>query len=132
MHPYEVAKASQDLAAQSFGKIYDLRVAVTRCGNFFGPAMTLNFTRLMPSACRSLANGERPVLRSDGLATRDFVYIEDAVEAQMLLARRLADDPTLNGEAFNFLYGAPIEVREISGASPPCPERISNPCSRTP
>jgi len=41
------------------------------------------------------------------------VYIEDAVEAQMLLARRLADDPTLNGEAFNFSYGAPIEVREI-------------------
>lgn len=112
MHPYEVAKASQDLAAQSFGKTYDLRVAVTRCGNFFGP-YDFNFTRLMPSACRSLANGESPVLRSDGLATRDFVYIEDAVEAQMLLAHRLADDPTLNGEAFNFSYGAPIEVREI-------------------
>ena len=112
MHPYEVAKASQDLAAQSFGKIYDLRVAVTRCGNFFGP-YDFNFTRLLPSACRSLANGESPVLRSDGLATRDFVYIEDAVEAQMLLAHRLADDPTLNGEAFNFSYGAPIEVREI-------------------
>ena len=94
------------------GKIYDLRVAVTRCGNFFGP-YDFNFTRLMPSACRSLANGERPVLRSDGLATRDFVYIEDAVEAQMLLALRLADNPTLNGEAFNFSYDAPTEVREI-------------------
>ena len=112
LHPYEVAKASQDLAAQSFGKIYEMSVAVTRCGNFFGP-YDFNFTRLMPSACRSLANGESPVLRSDGLATRDFVDIEDAVEAQMLLARRLAEDPTLNGEAFNFSYSAPIEVREI-------------------
>jgi CDP-glucose 4,6-dehydratase len=112
LHPYEVAKASQDLAAQSFGKIYGLPVAVTRCGNFFGP-YDFNLTRLLPSACLSVANGERPVLRSDGLATRDFVYVEDAAEAQMLLACRLADDPSLYGEAFNFSYGEPIEVREI-------------------
>jgi dTDP-glucose 4,6-dehydratase len=112
LHPYEVAKASQDLAAQSFGKIYRLPVAVTRCGNFFGP-YDFNFTRLLPGVCRSLANGERPILRSDGLATRDFVYIEDAADAQLLLAERLAGDRSLCGEAFNFSYGDPLEVREI-------------------
>lgn len=36
IHPYEVAKAAQDYAAQSYGKIYGLPVAVTRCGNYFG------------------------------------------------------------------------------------------------
>ena len=112
LHPYEVAKASQDLAAQSFGKIYGLPVAITRCGNFFGP-FDFNFTRLLPSACLSLARGEPPMLRSDGRATRDFVYIEDAAEAQLLLARRLAEDSSLYGEAFNFSYGEPIAVREV-------------------
>lgn len=112
LHPYEVAKASQDLAAQSFGKVYRVPVAVTRCGNFFGP-FDFNFTRLFPSACASLARGVPLVLRSDGRATRDFLYIEDAAEAQLLLARRLTEDSSLYGEAFNFSYGKPIEVREV-------------------
>ena len=112
VHPYEVAKASQDLAAQSFGKVYGVPVAVTRCGNYFGP-YDFNFTRLIPSACESLAGGSRPVLRSDGRFTRDFLYIEDAVDAQLLLAERLAADATLCGEAFNFSYGEQIDVLEI-------------------
>jgi dTDP-glucose 4,6-dehydratase len=112
IHPYEVAKASQDLAAQSFGRIYRVPVAVTRCGNYFGP-YDLNFTRLIPSVCASLAEGVAPRLRSDGHFTRDFLYIEDAVDAQLLLAERLADDPALYGEPFNFSYGEQLEVVDI-------------------
>ena len=41
------------------------------------------------------------------------MYIEDAVEAQMCSPAGSPTNPTLNGEAFNFSYGAPIEVREI-------------------
>lgn len=112
VHPYEVAKASQDLAAQSFGRVYGVPVAVTRCGNYFGP-YDFNFTRLIPDVCRSLASGETPRLRSDGRFTRDFLYIEDAVDVQLLLAERLAVDQSLYGEAFNFSYGEQVEVREI-------------------
>ena len=112
VHPYEVAKASQDLAAQSFGHVYKVPVAITRCGNFFGP-YDFNFTRLIPGVCRSLANHETPRLRSDGRFTRDFLYIEDAVDAQLLLAERLSEDDTLYGEAFNFSYGEQLEVVTI-------------------
>jgi CDP-glucose 4,6-dehydratase len=112
VHPYEVAKASQDLAAQSFGRIYHLPVGVTRCGNYFGP-FDFNFERLIPGVCRALAFGETPRLRSDGRFTRDFLYIEDAVDVQLLLAERLASDPSLFGEAFNFSYGEQVEVIEI-------------------
>ena len=111
-HPYEVAKASQDLAAQSFGRVYGVPVAVTRCGNYFGP-YDFNFTRLIPGVCQSLAAGEAPRLRSDGRFTRDFLYIEDAVDVQLLLAERLAADPSLYGEAFNFSYGEEIEVFDM-------------------
>jgi dTDP-glucose 4,6-dehydratase len=112
VHPYEVAKASLDLAAQSYGKVYGLPVGVTRCGNYFGP-YDFNFTRLIPGAVRSLVGGEAPVLRSDGRFTRDFLYIEDAAEAHLLLAERLAEDESLRGEAFNFSYGSQLEVIDI-------------------
>jgi CDP-glucose 4,6-dehydratase len=112
LHPYEVAKASQDLAGQSFGKIYGMPVAVTRCGNYFG-GYDFNFTRLIPGVCRSLALAERPRLRSDGRFTRDFLFIEDAVDAQLLLAERLATNTRLYGEAFNFSYGEQLEVIDI-------------------
>jgi dTDP-glucose 4,6-dehydratase len=69
-HPQEVAKASQDLLTQSFGNVYGLNVAVTRCGNFFGP-YDFNFTRIIPYVARCCALGERPELRSDGRFVRD-------------------------------------------------------------
>lgn len=111
-HPYEVAKASQDHAAQSYGKVYGLPVSVTRCGNYFGP-YDFNFSRLIPGVVKDIISGNAPELRSDGRFTRDFLYIEDAVDVQLLMAEQLARDPALYGEAFNFSYGEQIEVIEI-------------------
>ena len=112
LHPYEVAKASQDHVAQSYGKIFKCPVAITRCGNFFG-GYDFNFTRLIPGVIQSILRGHKPTLRSNGRFTRDFLYIEDAVDAQLLLAQRLSEDDRLYGEAFNFSYGEPIEVLDI-------------------
>jgi CDP-glucose 4,6-dehydratase len=112
LHPYETAKASQDFAAQSYGKIFNLPVAVTRCGNYFG-GHDFNFTRLIPGVVQSIMQGEAPVLRSNGQFTRDFLYIEDAVDVQLLLAQKLSANPTLSGEAFNFSYGERVKVLDI-------------------
>ncbi|MBA2484762.1 MAG: GDP-mannose 4,6-dehydratase [Nitrospira sp.] len=112
LHPYETAKASQDFAAQSYGKIFKCPVAITRCGNYFG-GYDFNFTRLIPGVVRSIMQGEAPILRSNGRFTRDFLFIEDAVDVQLLLAERLSENPALYGEAFNFSYGERIEVRDI-------------------
>jgi CDP-glucose 4,6-dehydratase len=112
LHPYETAKASQDFAAQTYGKIYKCPVAVTRCGNYFG-GFDFNYTRLIPGVVRSIVRGEAPVLRSNGRFSRDFLHIDDAVDVQLLLAQRLSVDPSLYGEAFNFSYGERIEVLDI-------------------
>ncbi|MBK9307590.1 MAG: GDP-mannose 4,6-dehydratase [Nitrospira sp.] len=112
LHPYEVAKASQDQTAQCYGKVFKCPVAVTRCGNFFG-AYDFNFTRLIPGVVQSIMQGESPTLRSNGRFTRDFLYIEDAVDAQLLLAQQLSENEALYGEAFNFSYGKQIEVLDI-------------------
>ncbi|MGH6610682.1 MAG: GDP-mannose 4,6-dehydratase [Burkholderiaceae bacterium] len=112
LHPYETAKASQDFAAQTYGKVYGCPVAVTRCGNYFG-GYDFNYTRLIPSVVRDILQDQRPTLRSNGRFTRDFLYIEDAVDVQLLLAERLAEDQQLYGEPFNFSYGERIEVIDI-------------------
>lgn len=111
-HPYEVAKATQDLVAQSYGKVYGLPTVITRCGNYFG-GFDFNFTRLIPSTMKDLSEGRRPELRSHGRFTRDFLYIEDAAEIQLMLAERVAEDPSLYGEAFNFSHGVQLEIIDI-------------------
>ena len=112
VHPYEVAKASQDLAAQSYGKVFGVPVTVTRCANYFG-GFDLNMTRLVPGTLRSVFQGQAPVLRSDGEYTRDYLYIEDAVDAHLLVAERLAVDESIRGEAFNFSYGDGITIIDL-------------------
>ena len=105
-------KASQDLGAQSFGKVLGCPVGITRCGNYFG-GYDFNFDRLIPGVVRSIVQGEAPQLRSNGQFTRDFLYIEDAVDVQLLLAEQLAVNPGLYGEPFNFSYGENIQVVDI-------------------
>jgi CDP-glucose 4,6-dehydratase len=57
--------------------------------------------------------GKRPVIRSDGQYVRDYFYIEDAAEAYMLLAEKLAQNPSLSGDAFNFSNETPLSVLEL-------------------
>jgi CDP-glucose 4,6-dehydratase len=92
-------------------KTYGLPVCVTRCGNFYGGG-DLNFNRLIPGTLRSIFNNEAPVIRSDGTYIRDYFYIEDGVEAYLLLAEKMLD-LGLQGEAFNFSNELQITVLEM-------------------
>lgn len=108
-HPYDVSKSCADLIAHSYAKTYGLPVIVTRCGNFFGGG-DLNWNRIVPGTIRSVLRGQRPVIRSDGLFTRDYFYVEDGAAAYMLLVEGLAARPELAGEAFNFSNEQPLTV----------------------
>ena len=111
-HPYEVAKATQDLMTQSYGRVYGLPVVVTRCANYFG-GWDFNWTRIIPATIRSLYLGEPVVLRSDGRFTRDFLYIDDAVDIQLMLAERATNDESIRGEAFNFSLEVDLEILDL-------------------
>jgi len=112
LHPYEIAKATQDLLAQSYGRLFGLNVGITRCGNFFG-GYDFAFERIIPYTIAQALKGEAPVLRSDGQFTRDFLYVEEAARAHLLLAERLAGNVKLRGEAFNFSHGVEITVLRL-------------------
>ena len=111
-HPYDVSKSCADLIAQTYAASYNLPVAITRCGNFYGGG-DLNWNRVVPGTIRSVIRGERPIIRSDGKFVRDYFYIEDGAAAYMLLAERLASDSALRGLAFNFSNESQVSVIEM-------------------
>lgn len=111
-HPYDVSKSCADLIAQTYGKTYQLPVAVTRCGNFYGGG-DLNWNRIVPGTIRSVLRGERPVIRSDGEFVRDYFYVEDGAAAYMLLAERLRCRPELGGASFNFSNELQVKVSAL-------------------
>jgi CDP-glucose 4,6-dehydratase len=110
-HPYDVSKACADLIARSYAYTYGLRVAVTRLANVYGPG-DLNWSRIVPDTARALARGERPVIRSDGTSERDYLYVEDAVDAYLAVAGSL-DRPELSGRAWNAGWGRPVRVLDV-------------------
>jgi CDP-glucose 4,6-dehydratase len=109
--PYDVSKACTDMIARSFAATYALPVAVTRFANIYGGG-DLNWSRIVPDSCRALIGGDAPVIRSDGTPERDYLYVEDAVDAYLAVAASL-DDERLRGRAWNAGWGAPLAVREI-------------------
>lgn len=111
-HPYDVSKSCSDLIGQSYARSFGLPAVITRCGNFYGGG-DLNWNRIIPGTIRSVLRGERPVIRSDGTYVRDYFYVEDGAAAYMLLAEKLAANPALKGEAFNFSNELQVTVKEL-------------------
>ena len=109
--PYDVSKAAADLIARSYAATYGMLVAVTRLANVYGPG-DLNWSRIVPDTARALACGERPVIRSDGTPERDYIYVEDAVDAYVAVAASL-DRPELSGRAWNAGWGSPVSVLDV-------------------
>jgi len=111
-HPYDVSKSCADLIAQAYAKSYNLPVAITRCGNFYGGG-DLNWNRIIPGTIRSILRGQSPVIRSDGNYIRDYFYVEDGAIAYILLAEQLAARPDLRGQAFNFSNEIQVTVSAL-------------------
>ncbi|MEC2401106.1 GDP-mannose 4,6-dehydratase [Bacillus subtilis] len=110
-HPYDVSKSCADLISHTYFHTYGLPVCITRCGNLYGGG-DLNFNRIIPQTIQLVLNGEAPEIRSDGTFVRDYFYIEDAVQAYLLLAEKMEEN-NLAGEAFNFSNEIQLTVLEL-------------------
>ncbi len=111
-HPYDVSKSCTDLLSLAYAHTYGLPVTVARCGNIYGGG-DLNWSRIVPGTIRSLHQGERPIIRSNGLFTRDYIFVEDVVDGYLRLAERCTDEG-VRGEAFNFSPQTRLSVLEIT------------------
>ena len=110
-HPYDVSKSCADLIGQAYWVTYKLPVAITRCGNFYGGG-DLNFNRIVPGTIRSLIDGQRPIIRSDGTLIRDYFYVKDGVGAYVVTAEKLLSGQS-EGEVYNFSNEIQVNVREL-------------------
>ncbi len=96
-HPYETSKASADLTAHTYWKTFGLPVIVTRFGNVYGEG-DLNFNRIIPGIMEAIIKKWELAIRSNGKFVRDYVYVEDVVDACIRLAGNVRK---LSGETFN-------------------------------
>lgn len=83
--PYETSKTCIDLIAQSYANTYLLPVLIPRFVNTYGPG-DLNFNRLIPKTIKSILNDESPKMWGGG-ARRDYLYIDDVVNAYLSLGQ---------------------------------------------
>lgn len=110
-HPYDVSKSCTDLITQSYALTYQLPTCIARMGNIYGP-WDLNFNRIVPGTIKSLIDGKRPVIRSDGKPIREYFFVEDAVNAYLVMAETI-EQKKFYGDAFNFSSGEKICVLDM-------------------
>lgn len=110
-HPYDVSKSCADMIAYTYFHTYRLPVVITRCGNIYGPG-DFNFSRIVPDAIRCAIKGKTLLIRSDGMFTRDYIFVSDIVNGYLMIVEQMKSKH-LEGEAFNFSDENPITVIEF-------------------
>lgn len=108
--PYETSKACADLLAQSFADSFNMQIEIPRFVNIYGPG-DLNFTRLIPMVMKSILNGG-PIKIWDVGSVRDFLYIDDAIRAYLMLAEKNLPNKK-RVRVFNFGTGKPIKIIDL-------------------
>jgi CDP-glucose 4,6-dehydratase len=111
-YPHDVSKACAELVAQGYAATYHTPLAITRLPNIFGGG-DLNWNRIIPGTIRSVLRAQAPQIQSDGRFIRDYLYVEDAAAAHLLLAEKLAENPDLCGQAFNISNETRLTVLEL-------------------
>jgi CDP-glucose 4,6-dehydratase len=84
---------------------------VTRCGNLYGPG-DRNFERIIPGTIKSVAQGEQPVIRSDGKFIRDYFFTPDAVDGYLTIAENM-HRPEVVGQGFNLSTMNKVNVLDL-------------------
>lgn len=93
---YSTSKACSDLIAQQYAKGYGMDISIVRSGNIYGSG-DLNISRLIPGSVLRCLNNIPPVLHKGVMQyKREFMFIDDVIDAYILLAER-----GLPGEAYN-------------------------------
>jgi dTDP-L-rhamnose 4-epimerase len=111
---YALSKKDQEEMALLFGRTYGLPVVALRYFNIYGPRQALSnpYTGVAAIFASRLMNGNPPLVFEDGRQMRDFVSVEDVVQANLLAMER----SSANGKALNIGSGEPISIREVAEA----------------
>lgn len=109
--PYGVTKYVGELYAQTFGRCYGLENVSLRYFNIFGPRQDPGspYSGVLAKFCATYLEDTQPVVYGDGEQTRDFTYVENAVQANLLAC----EAPNASGKVFNVGTGGRISLNEV-------------------
>lgn len=113
LSPYAVTKYVNELYADVFAKTYGLETIGLRYFNVFGRKQDSNgaYAAVIPKFVGQLMNGESPVINGDGEYSRDFTYVDDVVQANLLAL--VADKPAVINTVYNIAYGERNTLNEL-------------------
>src|SRR5271165_2719637 len=108
--PYGVSKYVGELYAQTFGKCYGLESVRLRYFNIFGPRQdpSSQYSGVLSKFVTAFLDEEQPVVYGDGEQTRDFTYVDNAVQANLLAC----EAPGVVGRVFNVGTGERISLNQ--------------------
>jgi len=110
--PYAVSKLAAELYCRMFTRLYGLETVSLRYFNVFGPRQSPNsqYAAVVPIFIRAILRGEPVVIHGDGEQSRDFTYIDNVVQANLLSCTT----PGVGGEVFNIACNSRHSVIEIA------------------
>ncbi len=124
--PYAVAKLTGEYYMRSFARVYGMQTVCLRYFNVFGPYQdpSSQYSGVLAVFCRRMLAGQTPLIHGDGEQSRDFTFIQNTVEGNLLAAH--ADAAAVSGQVMNLATGERITLnqvvemlRELTGYSGP-------------
>jgi UDP-glucose 4-epimerase len=111
LSPYAAAKLAGEHYCRCFTAVYGLETVRLRFFNIFGPRQDARspYSGVIALFCAAMLEGRTPRIDGDGLQSRDFTYVENAVQA----LRKAADAPAANGHVYNIGTGQSTSVLEL-------------------
>ena len=110
-HPYGASKIAVDRMCYSYIQTYGLDISIMRLFNVFGPRQRdVGYGGVISIFTRRVLSNMPPIIFGDGLQTRDYTYIDDAVRAYDLVFKH---DKPIN-EPINFGTGKEVSILELA------------------
>jgi len=90
LSPYAVSKLAGEKYCQVFARLYGIETVILRYFNVFGPRQDPNsqYSAVIPLFIKQMYNNQRPTIFGDGTQSRDFTYVTNVVEANLLAATK--------------------------------------------
>jgi UDP-glucose 4-epimerase len=113
LSPYALQKYAAERYGQLFHQLYGLETVSLRYFNVFGPRQSFNspYSGVIARFCTDMLQRRRPTVLGDGLQSRDFVYIDNVVQANLLAAERPAE--AVAGKVYNVGGGQSINLLQL-------------------
>ena len=109
--PYAASKLSGEIYGQIFSRLYNLETVSLRYFNVFGPRQDPQsiYAAVIPKFIQALLRGYAPVIYGDGGQSRDFTFVENVVQANLLAMEK----PDASGKVFNIACGRRISINDL-------------------